>query len=343
MVSVVIVSWNGRAHLEKCLESLSAQTYPQVETILVDNGSTDGTVEWVLQRFPAVRLIANLENLGFAAANNQAIRQARGDYIATLNNDAWAEPDWLSELVRAVEWDPRTGMAGSQMVFAQRPDMINSTGICLDRAGVSWDRAGGEPVEAEDRQAAEIFGPCAGAALYRKALFDEIGLFDETFFAYLEDVDLAWRARWSGWRAVYVPSARVYHHHSTTLRESSPSKTYLLARNKLWLLARNYPMPHLILYLPLILFYEILSQLYAGLNRRGRSALRGRMAGLAVLAQALRQRRKLRPRTPRPAAEVFQLLQPAAPPWKVHRRYRHLSAVNDPPDRGPLRRAPRLW
>ncbi|MGH2524060.1 MAG: glycosyltransferase family 2 protein, partial [Anaerolineales bacterium] len=202
LASVVITNWNGCHFLEKCLGSLAAQTYPAVEIILVDNGSTDGSAAWVGEHFPAVRLIANARNMGFAAANNQGIRVAQGEYVALLNNDTWVEPDWLAELVQAIESGPRVGMVASKMVYADQPQVINSTGVCLDRSGVVWDRQTGLPERVSEREPVEIFGPCAGAALYRHALFDDVGVFDENFFAYLEDVDLAWRARWRGWRAI---------------------------------------------------------------------------------------------------------------------------------------------
>jgi hypothetical protein len=321
---VIVTNWNGRHFLDSCLNSLAAQTYPDVETLVVDNGSTDGSPAWVAEQFPEVRLICNAQNVGFAAGNNQGIRAARGAYLALLNNDAWAESNWLAELVAAVERDRRLGMAASKMVYADQPSVINSTGICVDRCGIVWDRRTGETDGVADSHPAEVFGPCAGAALYRREMLDEVGLFDEGFFIYLEDVDLAWRARWRGWRAVYAPSARVYHHHSAALQEGSPRKTYLLARNKIVMLAKNYPGPHWVGFLPLILFYELLSLAFATKNRRGRSALRGRWAGLRALPQALQARRALWARPHAAPDEVFAGLEPAAWPWQVYKRYHHL-------------------
>ena len=330
LVSVVVANWNGRAHLEKCFTSIAAQTYPAVEIILVDNGSTDGSAAWAAEHFPEARVIANPRNLGFAAANNQGIRVGRGEYFALLNNDAWVEPDWVAALVTAVERQPRVGMAASQMVFADQPEIINSTGICVDRCGLTWDRQGGQAAQPAAGQPRYVFGPSAGAALYRRELFADVGLFDEDFFAYLEDVDLAWRARWRGWEALYVPAARVYHHHSATTREGSPFKTYLLSRNKLQLLAKNYPWPDGLLYLPLMLFYETLSLGFAVSGRRGTSAFRGRLAGLAALPGAWRKRRQFLSRPHVPVRQVFRLLEAAAWPWQVYGRYRHLAARSEP-------------
>ena len=324
LISVVIANWNGRQILEKCLKSLAAQTYPAVEVIVVDNGSTDGSAAWVAAYFPSVRLIVNADNRGFAAANNQGVRQSRGAYVATLNNDAWVEPDWLAELIAALARDPRLGMAASQMLFADQPEVINSTGICLDRCGISWDRHGGQAARQAEAEPTEVFGPCAGAALYRRELLLAVGLFDEDFFAYLEDVDLAWQARWRGWKAIYVPSARVYHMHSATSHEGSPFKTYWLYKNKIHMIAKNYPIPHLLLFLPLIVFYELMSLGRALLSRRGSSAVQGRLAGLRSLPQALKKRRALWSVPHSPAAEIFRLLEPVAAPWQVYGRYRHI-------------------
>jgi GT2 family glycosyltransferase len=324
-ISVVIANWNGRHHLAACLPALAEQTLPPDEVIVVDNGSTDGSVAWLEASFPSVRVLANDRNRGFAAANNQGIDAARGDYVALLNNDARPMAGWLAALNQAVEGDPRRGMAASLMVFADRPGVINSTGICVDRLGISWDRQGGRPVAAAGEAEVEVFGASAGAALYRRALFDDVGVFDEAFFAYLEDVDLAWRARWRGWQAVFAPSALVYHAHSATGQEGSPFKTYWLSRNKLLVIAKNYPAPFLWRYLPLILAYDGLSLGNALAGGRGLSALRGRLAGWRELGAAGHQRRALQSAARASPHDVFAWLEPATWPWRVHQtRYGHL-------------------
>jgi GT2 family glycosyltransferase len=332
LVSVVIANWNGRRHLQACLPALARQTAPAPELIVVDNGSTDGSQAWLAQNYPAVQLIGNADNRGFAAANNQGIRAARGAFIALLNNDTQPEPGWLAALVSALEQDERLGMAASLMLFADRPAVINSTGVCVDRCGISWDRLGGRPASAAGSAPVPIFGASAGAALYRRELFDDVGLFDEDYFAYLEDVDLAWRARWRGWRAVHVPQARVLHAHSATGHEGSAFKTYWLARNKVRLIAKNYPSPALWWRLPVILFYDGLSLLNAVLRQRNLSALRGRLAGWASLPGVWRQRRVVQRGACVPAAEVFALLEPMDWPWRIQqKRYGHLVARPSPP------------
>jgi hypothetical protein len=326
-VAVVVVNRDGMRYLRDCLDSLQAQSYADFETILVDNGSTDGSAGWVARHFPHVRLICNETNLGFAAANNQAIRASTAPYVVTLNNDTRVDPGWLAALVQAAENDPTVGMCASKMLFADRPDVINSTGIGLDSAGIAWDRRGGERDDDSETEPVDVFGPCAGAALYRRVMLDQIGLFDEGFFAYLEDVDLAWRARLAGWRCLYVPAARVYHVHSATAVEGSPFKNRLLGRNKVWLIAKDYPMPRLLYYLPLIALYDVAAVLFALVSRRESSSLRGRLEGLSGLSRMRRKRREaqaLQRSVSRNGRPWHRYLSPLAPPWRVPKRYGHL-------------------
>ncbi|MCL4506126.1 MAG: glycosyltransferase family 2 protein [Chloroflexi bacterium] len=322
-VDIAIVNWNGLKYLQPCLDSLFAQTFLDFRVWLVDNGSTDGSTDYVKRHYPQVKLICNTENLGFASANNAAIRSGQAQYIATLNNDTTVEPAWLGALVEALDANPRAGAAASRMLFADHPTMINSAGIMVDRVGIAWDREGGMPEAMGVAQTITVFGASAGAALYRRAMLDEIGLFDEDFFAYLEDVDLAWRAQWANWEALYVPSARVYHHHSATSREGSPFKNRLLGRNKVWLIAKNYPAPHIWFYLPQIVLYDAAAVAYAMFIKRDTSPLLGRLAGIRRLPSVLRKRRSVIRRAS--GLEMMRRLSSIDPPWRVRDRYRHLS------------------
>ena len=211
------------------------------------------------------------------------------------------------------------------MLFARRPHMINSDGIAVDRAGIAWDRLGGQADTPLSEALEPVFGACAGAALYRRRMLDQVGLFDEDFFAYLEDVDLAWRAQWAGWRALYAPSARVYHHHSATSGEGSPFKNRMLGRNKVWLILKNYPVPHLAWYLPAIVGYDVAAVIYALLQRRDWSPLQGRLAGLRGALAMLRVRRQVQRRRRVSSAEVLRCMEPLIAPWRVAGRYAHLN------------------
>jgi GT2 family glycosyltransferase len=324
-VSVILLNWNGLHYLKDCLPTLLAQTYTDFDVILADNGSTDGSVEWVKTNYPQVRLLRNETNVGFCVANNRAIHATTSPYIVLLNNDTRVEPGWLAALVQAAESDPSVGMCASKMLFADHPDMINSTGISLDPVGIAWDRGGGERDDPQEREPVEIFGPCGGAALYRRAMLDQIGLFDEDLVAYLEDLDLAWRARLAGWRCLYVPSARVYHVHSGTWVKNSPWKSRLLGRNKVWTIAKNYSADRLWIYLPLIVAYDLAAVLFALITLRDVNPLRGRLEGLKGLPGILRKRQEAQALIKSNRGQPWhRYLSSFAPPWQVRARYQHL-------------------
>ena len=205
--SVIIVNWNGRPFLGPCLEALSHQTFPDFETILVDNASTDGSPRWVAEHFPEVRLLAHPRNLGFAEGVNSGIAAARGEFLVLLNNDTRAEPRFLEALAEAAGLDERVGMVGGVLVFDRRPEFVASAGIRMQWDGVALDLWVGRRREELPDEPREVFGPSGGAALLRRAMLEEVGLFRPEFFAYLEDVDLAWRARLAGWRCLLAPGA----------------------------------------------------------------------------------------------------------------------------------------
>ena len=333
-IVIVIPNWNGRQYLEPCLHSVFAQEFQDFAVILVDNGSTDDSVDLVRTRFPQVQLIENSKNQGFAAANNQAIRASRSQFVATLNNDTVVEPGWLGALVRAAEADSSIGMCASKMLFAERGDVIDSAGVAVDRAGIVWNRESGNVVQFAQAGGATpipVFGPCAGAALYRRAMLDDIDLFDEDFFAYMEDVDLAWRAQWAGWKCVYVPQAVVHHIHSATGREGSHFKNRLLGRNKVWLLCKDYPLS--LWGLLLVWAYDLMAVGYAIASGRGLGAVQGRVEALGKVARMLAKRRRIVRRIPTRA--MVAKLHPVEQPLAVRRRYVHLRTAKDSADRSP--------
>lgn len=323
-VAVIVVNRNGRHLLADCFQSLAEQTYNNLEIILVDNNSADDSVPYVQANFPQVQIICQETNVGFAAGNNIGIQATGVPWIATLNNDTKVDPNWLTEMVRVAQSEERVGMCASKMLFYDRPHLINSAGICVDRVGIAWDRRGGEPNDETEETAVPVFGPSAGAALYRRSMLNEIGLFDEDYFAYLEDVDLAWRARLSGWRCLYVPTAVVYHRHSATSIEGSPFKSRMLGRNKVWTILKNYPWPSLLVYLPLILAYDLGSVSIALIQRRDANALRGRLMSLPQLGAVLRKRTTIQRQRSLSSADFLNLLEPTSSPRQVYGRYRHL-------------------
>lgn len=250
-ISVVIVNYNGARFLKDCLDSLHAQTISDFEIVIVDNNSLDRSVRIITEAYPDVVLIRNKANLGFAAGTNQGIRVAQGEYILTLNNDTRVEPSFLEEIVGPMDDDLRVCICASKMLL---PDgRINSTGLCISRSGAAWNRGMFERDSGQYAQQEEVFGASAGAALYRKTMLDEIGLFDEDFFMYMEDVDLSFRARLAGWKCLFVPTAVVYHHHGGTAEYGSDMAVYYGNRNIIWMVVKNYPTGFLITSLPWII------------------------------------------------------------------------------------------
>ncbi len=326
-ISVLVINYNGERHLAQLVAALQAQTLRDFELIFIDNGSADGSVALMQQMCDkgalASTLLINAENTGFALACNQGIRAAQGEWIALLNNDAFPEPGWLEHLWDASQRSPRLGMVAAKLLFAHEPARINSAGIAIDRAGIAWDWRGGELDKPEESGPVEIFGPCGGAALYSRQMLDEIGGFDEDFFAYLEDVDLAWRAQLAGWRCVLEPQARVYHIHSATLGNGSPFKNYLLGRNKVWLITKNYPIPWLLLYLPAIIVYDLMSVIVGTFRSQNFAALKGRLAGLRQIPFFLKKRRTIQQKW-HYANHWQALMAPLALPNSVLKRYTHL-------------------
>lgn len=325
-VAVVIPNYNRCDLLRSCLQAVVSQTFRDLAVVVVDNGSTDGSVEVVQREFPQVALIRNPTNRGFAVAMNQGIAGSRSEYVASLNNDTIAEPDWLEQLVVALDDNPDAGMAASTLLFSSPQGMINSAGICVDRLGIAWDRWGGR-CERQAHGISSVFGASAGAALYRRRMLDHIGLFDEDYFCYHEDVDLAWRAQLAGWRAVYVPDAVVVHLHSATSRDGSPFKNRLLARNKIWTIIKNYPMPYLMYYLPLVLLYDWLAVIYGTVQMRDPNVMLGRLEGFGRLAQMWSKRRTVQQQRRVPASLVLSRMEPVEAPPAVLQRYAHIRKV----------------
>jgi GT2 family glycosyltransferase len=283
-VSAVVVNLDKRDLLRTCLASLREAMRPlgTGELIVVDNGSRDGSVAMVHDEFPEAHVVALDHNAGFAGGVGTGIRSATGDWILCLNNDATVGPDAVVEMLRVAEsGGERIGSVAALMVFADRPGTINSAGIEVDRLGVASDRLLGEPVESSESDPVEVFGTSAGAALYRRAMLDEVP-FDETFFAYHEDVDVAWRARMLGWRCVYAPRAVVQHHLSTTSRHGSSFKFYWSGRNRVRALARSATLSQLRRYGLAMVVFDLLYIVFVLVRYRSVAPIRGRVDGLRL-------------------------------------------------------------
>ncbi len=215
--AVIVVNWNGKAYLRVCLQSLRRQTHPDFQVIVVDNGSTDGSLEMLAQEFPEVRVEALKENMGFVVASNIGAQLAGDvDVLVMLNNDTEVEPDWLQALCAALEAHPQAGAAASKMLLFDRRDVLHAAGDIMAPGFFPQNRGVWEVDQGQYDDDIWVFGPCGGAAAYRREVWEALGGFDERLFMYLEDVDLAWRMQKAGWKTVFVPEARVYHHLSAT-------------------------------------------------------------------------------------------------------------------------------
>ncbi len=288
LISAVILNWNGKGYLSPCLQSVKGQTYPNLEIILVDNGSTDASVEDVKGLFPDLRLFINPKNMGYGAGNNRGMEEARGAYILVLNSDTEMEKGCVEALWNCIERDQKIGVTTPKILLYDQRDTVDAAGLTIYPDGLSIGRGRLEPQEKYALKE-EVFFGSGCASLFRKEMLDEVGLFDADFFAYAEDTDLGWRARLTGWKAFYVPEAMVYHHHSKEFGAYSPAKAFLVERNRIWVAWKNFPFSILCLW-P---FYTLGRYFYQGLGAvtgRGASGRFGRERSplllLAVLMKA---------------------------------------------------------
>jgi GT2 family glycosyltransferase len=270
LVSIIIVNCNGRGFLQGCLESIFNQSCSDFEIIFIDNGSTDDSVQYVKEKFPDVIIIENRENLGFARANNQGIAIAKGKYIALLNNDTVVDREWIKSLLaKAESSSEKVGMWAGKILSMQEPGKIDSVGgLMISPDGIAKGRGRLEEDVGQYDNDDEVFIPSACAALFKKEMLDEIGLFDEDFFAYCEDTDIGLRARLAGWRTVSVPKAVVYHYYSGTTGKYTSMKAYLVERNHVWLAVKNFPLSRL-LFFPFYTIWRDMFQVYGILLKRG--------------------------------------------------------------------------
>lgn len=294
LVSIIIPNWNGIQHLGGCLNALRVQTYSQIEVILVDNGSTDGSLAFVTEHYPEVRLLALEQNLGLTGGNNLGFEAARGEILVSLNNDTEAHPRFVEALASALEEHPEAGMAAAKMLLFDRRDHIHSAGDGYGRDGIPFNRGVWQRDEGQFDEPGWIFGGCGGAVAYRSTMLDDVGYFDESFFMYCEDVDLNWRAQLAGWKCWYVPQAVVYHKLSAT--GGGPIASYHTGRNTLWVIAKNYPGSLLRKYWRRILRAQwaiARDALRAWRGEAARARLRGQLAGFLRLPGRLGQRRAI--------------------------------------------------
>jgi GT2 family glycosyltransferase len=291
-ISVIIVNWNGERYLANCLDALQNQETKPNSMLLVDNASSDCSIEMVQCDYPEIEIIRLDQNLGFAAGNNIALKAISTEFVALLNNDAVPHPLWLSKLLDALTKNRHAGFAAAKMLSYYSPELIDRAGDVYTRAGTGLLRGRGQPSDSYDRQEF-VFGACAGAALYRTEMLRDVGFFDEDFFILYEDVDLSFRAQLRGYKCIYVPDAVVYHIGSGSIGKDTPMSVYYSHRNLEWVYIKNMPaslikrtiVPHLI--------YDMAAFFFFVARGRGADYLRAKWDALKGMRTALQKRREI--------------------------------------------------
>jgi GT2 family glycosyltransferase len=318
LVSVVIPTLAADSRLRECVDSLGRQTRRDFEVIIVDN-SGQGLARRN-DRAPGATIIENARNAGFGTAINQGLRASRGPYVATLNDDAVADPRWIEALTAAIERRPDAGMCASRVRLFGEP-RLDSAGMLMALDGSSKQRGHGRPPE-DFPVLEEVLFPSGSAALYRREMLEQVGGFDDDFFLYCEDTDLGLRARWAGWKCLYVPDAVVEHHYSHSAGAASPLKAYYVERNRLFVLAKNFP-ARMLARAPFVSLARYLWHVKYLIEGRGSAArfrasghagprmawyvLRAHFALLRHAGRLRRQRREIRAKA-RITARVFERL-----------------------------------
>ncbi|HVU11044.1 MAG TPA: glycosyltransferase family 2 protein, partial [Phototrophicaceae bacterium] len=307
LFSVIIPNWNGIRFLPTCFDALKKQTYPNIEVIVVDNASTDGSQDLIRQTYAWVKLIDLPENRGFTGACNAGMQAAQGEFVALLNNDTEVDPNWAAAVVDAFARHPEVGSVASKMLLFDQRDHIHTAGDYFTKAGRAGNRGVWQTDGGQFDHEEYVFSACGGSSVYRKALLDQIGLLDDDFFFSLEDVDLGWRANLAGWRCLYTPAAVVYHHLSAT--GGGVTASYYDGRNLIFVLVKDFPLWRKyggrILASQVRLAWEALR---AWRGAAARARLRGMIAGLRGVPLMLKKRRVVQSQRHLTDAEVEALL-----------------------------------
>lgn len=308
-LTVAVLSYDGRHLLEGLLPSLAAQRFRDFRTVVVDNGSSDGTAAWLAEHWPDVDVVSLPENVGVTRALNVCAAAADTELVALLNNDLELDRDALGELVRAMRDHPGAGSAGAKLLDFHDRTVLDGAGDVLAWTGMANRRGHGEPDRGQYDTPQDVFGACGGAAVYRRAALEDVGPFDEAFFAFSEDVDWALRAQLAGWRCRYVPSAVVYHMGSATIgRGLSDFTRYHLWRNGIWLVVKNYPATALVRQAHRIALGQALTFAVACRDRKLGVWWRAVRDALRALPAVLRRRRAVQRRRRIPLAALERVV-----------------------------------
>lgn len=305
-LTAIVVNWNGEHLLPECLESLSHQSLNGLEILLVDNGSSDGSLDLVRSRFPKVRLLALSENRGFAAGNNRGIEASSSEFVALLNNDAVADYHWAEHLLAAAH-DSRVGIVASRVLLYSDRERLDSAGDGMTIVGVGYKRGHRTP-SGSFASSETVFGASGCAMLLRRSMLAEIGLFDEDFFLLYEDSDLCFRAQLRGWKCPYAPNAIVYHRLNASIGKFSRSHVFYGQRNVEYVYFKNMPGRLVWKYLPAHLLNAIFALLYFGAKGRLAGFMAGKYDFLRNSRSVLRKRREIQKQRAVSCAEIDNIL-----------------------------------
>jgi len=309
LASIIIVNFNGKPLLSRCIESVLCQRYERIEVIVVDNGSNDGSATFMRQHFPQIKLIPLPKNLGFTGGNIEGLRHATGTYVALLNNDAILPPNWLQLMVDALESDKAVGFCSSRIIIAGTT-LIDSAGDTFTTA-FTGTKVGELADMKEFNERRYVPGACAAAVIYKREMLDDIGFLDEDFFLNHEDTDLNLRAWLAGWKCLFIPEATVEHHVSTTIGKLSETSVYYFARNSLWVWIKDTPTYFLFRYFHHRILYELTSfAFFCLIAGRWRPFLRGKYHSLKGLLRMLRKRKIVQQKIRLSREEIHQSLTP---------------------------------
>ncbi len=279
-VTVVIPNYNGIKYIRNCMDSLRSQAGEPFELLVIDNASKDGSLEILQQEYPEARLIPLEENTGFCYAVNLGIRESKTPYVILLNNDTIVKPNFVAALVKAIEEGEDIFSVSAQMLSMEDENVLDGAGDGYNILGWAYARGKGQPASKYSKKT-EVFSACAGAAIYRKSIMEQIGYFDENHFAYLEDVDMGYRARIYGYRNMYEPAAKVIHAGSAVSGSRyNEFKTQLASTNNSYVVVKNLPLLLLLLNAPFLLLGFLVKACFFTRKKMGMLYIKGYVRGI---------------------------------------------------------------
>ena len=320
--SIIILCWNSNNYIEQCLDSLKSQTFQDFEVLLIDNNSPDPVPDSVINDFSAlnIRHFRLTANLGFAGGNNFGVSKAKGKYLVFLNSDAFPTCTWLENVKKAIDKYPQSFFA-SKLLKANDPNRLDGTGDTYHFSGLVWRTNYNRFENKIRKREGEVFSACGAAAIYSKAAYDEVGGFDEDYFAYVEDVDLGFRLQLAGYKCIYLPDAVVHHIGSGSTQRRSDLSVYYGQRNLIWTFVKNVPSPLIYFLLPFHVLANLFLLIISIFRKQGRISFQAKVDAIKKLPDFAKKRRKVQAGRRISIIRVIRLMNwnPISPILKVIR------------------------